>query len=446
MPDFSSLGIRIPEVLLPAAGIDLGRWAVIACDQHTSEPEYWRRVADLVGDSPSTLHLILPEAFLGRRAADPVPALQRCMRDYLSSGVFAAPRPGFIYVERSTPRTRRRRGLLVALDLEHYDFRPGSSSLARASEQTVEARLPARIRARRGAALEVPHAIVLLDDPEQSVIEPLGERTGSPLYDAELMLGGGRVRGWAVDEAGVSGIQDALSQLALPQAQQRYEGDAGEPLLYAVGDGNHALAAARSLWGELRASLDSHEAATHPARYALVELANVHDPGVVFEPIHRVVFGVDPEALLDALPGWFAGQGSTCRIERPASRAELEERADELRRDPSLHSLGAVTTRGTGLVSVRRPKASLPVESLQDFLDAYTAARSGARVDYIHGEGALHELCRAEGRVGFLLPALPKDDFFAGLVRRGPLPPKTFSLGEADEKRFYLEARRIVTS
>ena len=451
MQDFGRLAIEVPEVLLPAPWVDVSRWAVIACDQHTSEPEFWRQVEEFVGDSPSTLRLILPEAFLAGDGADagedPVPGIHGRMREYLDGGVFGPPAPRFIYLERSTPRAPRRRGLVVALDLEQYDFQEGARSLVRASESTVQERLPARIAVRRGAPLELPHAIVLVDDPEATVIEPVGDRFSArpPLYDADLMLGAGRVRGWAVeDEAALASIHAALTEQARPEAyQQRYGVADSDVLLFAVGDGNHALAAARSLWQELRAGLGEDEAATHPARYALVELVNVHDPGVVFEPIHRLVFGVDPGALLEALPDWFDDQGSTCRFERAEDHAVLRTRLGELRRDPALHALGTVTAEGLGVMAISEPKSSLAVESLQGFLDAYTASLRDARVDYIHGESAVRGLCAEPDRVGFLLPPMRKDELFGTLVREGALPPKTFSLGEADEKRFYLEARSL---
>ena len=448
MPDFSRLAVRVPEVLLPAPDVDLSRWAVIACDQHTSEPGYWRRVEAEVGQSPSTLRLILPEVFLAEDPPDlRIAAIQQRMGEYLDEGVFTPALASFIYVERSTVRIPRRRGLVAALDLDRYDFRPGARSLVRASESTVQERILARLEVRRGASLELPHVIVLFDDPERSVLEPLGLRLAAepPLYDAELMLGAGRVRGWAVEsETDLEAIHSALAVLARPELfRQRYGVADSDVLLFAAGDGNHALAAAKTLWEEVKAGLTEEAASRHPARHALVELVNVHDEGVIFEPIHRVVFGVEPPGLLSALSEWFAAQGSGCTLEELADEATLVSRLAELGRDPQLHVMGTVAGGSFGVVALARPKASLPAASLQGFLDAYTSGRTGARVDYIHGANALRTLAAEADRVGFLLPAMQKAELFRTIVREGALPAKTFSLGEADEKRFYLEARSL---
>ena len=448
MPDFSSLAIRVPEVLLPASGLDLSRWAVIACDQHTSEPGYWHRVEADVGEEPSTLRLILPEVFLAEGPPEErIAGIQQRMGEYLDGGIFTPPVRGFIYVERSTARIPRRRGLVAALDLERYDFRPGARSLVRASESTVPERILARLGLRRGASLELPHVIVLFDDPERRVLEPLGERLVSepPLYDAELMLGAGRVRGWAVEsEPDLEAIHSALAVLVRPESfRQRYGVAGSDVLLFAAGDGNHALAAAKTLWEEVKTGLTEEAASRHPARHALVELVNVHDEGLIFEPIHRVVFGVEPTGLLSALSEWFAAQGSSCTLEEVADDAMLASRLAELGRDPQVHLMGTVAGRSFGVVALARPKASLPVASLQGFLDAYTSERRDARVDYIHGAAAVRTLAGEADRVGFLLPAMQKAELFRTIVREGALPAKTFSLGEADEKRFYLEARSL---
>jgi hypothetical protein len=448
MPDFSSLAIEVPEVLLPAPGVDLSKWAVVACDQYTSQADYWARVEKTVGESPSAFRLVLPEAYLGTgKPEGRIATIHRHMREYLSSDVFAPPARRFVYVERRTARAPRRCGLVVALDLERYDYHEGARSLVRASERTVEERLPARMRVRKGAALELPHAIVLIDDPQGSVIEPLTQRVRSrvPLYDAELMLGGGHVSGWSVAEEGeLEAVRSALAELAQPETYQRKYGVAdSDVLLFAAGDGNHSLAAAKLLWQELKAEL-GEAAATHPARHALVELVNVHDPGLVFEPIHRVVFGVDSDALLAALLDWFDSQGSHCALERAADEPAMQARLAELSREPrALHAFGYVAGQRFGVVVLGEPKLSLPVESLQGFLDAYTAGQSDASVDYIHGEEAVRTLCTEADRIGFLLPTLEKGELFGTIIREGALPAKAFSLGEADEKRFYMEARRI---
>ena len=292
----AALGLAIPEILLPAAGVDLSRWAVVACDQYTSQPEYWKAVAERVGDAPSSLHLVLPEVWLGAPDEDArIAGIQARMREYLASGVFAKPLRGFIAVDRSTPHVASRRGLLVALDLDRYDWRPGARALVRATEATVEERLPPRLRVREGAALELPHVLVLVDDPQRSVIEPVCDAASrrAPLYDVELMSGAGRVRGWAVtDAAEIARVERGLAALAAPELQRaKYGPSDGDPFLYASGDGNHSLAAAKLAWERRKPALSGAERERDPARFALVELVNVHDPGLRFEPIHRVVFG-----------------------------------------------------------------------------------------------------------------------------------------------------------
>jgi hypothetical protein len=418
----AALGIAIPEILLPAPSVDLSRWAVVACDQYTSQPEYWKAVAERVGDAPSALHLVLPEVWLGAPDEEArIAAIQARMREYLAAGVFAKPLRGFVAVERSTPHVAARRGLMVALDLDRYDWRPGARALLRATEATVEERLPPRLRVREGAALELPHVLVLIDDPERSVIEPVAERAarGAPLYDVELMDGAGRVRGWAVsDPAEIARVERALAALAQPAVQRaKYGPSDGDPFLYASGDGNHSLAAAKLFWERRKPALPAAQRRDDPARFALVELVNVHDPGLRFEPIHRVVFGADPDALLaDLARTRGAGPG---------------------------HALRWVASTRSGVATFRHGDEPLAVAALQAFLDEWLAAHPGARIDYIHGDEALARLSAEPDRIGFYLPAFEKSALFPTVARRGVLPRKAFSLGEAEEKRFYLEARRI---
>jgi len=418
----SSLGIAVPEILLPAASVDLSRWAVIACDQYTSQPEYWKAVAERVGDAPSALHLVLPEVWLGAPdEALRIAAIGARMREYLSRGVFAPPFRGFVAVDRSTPHVPSRRGLMVALDLERYDWRPGAHALVRATEATVEERLPPRLRVREAAALELPHVLVLVDDPQRTVIEPVCDAAvrGAPLYDVELMHGAGRVRGWAVRETGeIERVERALAALASPAVQAaKYGPSTGDPFLYASGDGNHSLAAAKLYWEQRKGALPAAQRESDPARFALVELVNVHDPGLRFEPIHRVVFGLEPDALLEDL-----------------------ERA---RGAGPVHRLRWSAGTRSGVASLSAENEPLAVAALQGFLDAWLAKNPGAQIDYIHGNDALAELAAQPQRIGFFLPAFEKSALFPTVARRGVLPRKAFSLGEAEEKRFYLEARRI---
>ncbi len=412
MEELAAVGLAVPEVLLPARGIDLARWAVVACDQYTSEPEYWKACEERVGAAPSTLRLVLPEVWLGAADEDArVTAIHSAMREYLARGVFGPPLRGLVLVDRATPHVRSRLGLLVALDLERYEWRRGSAALARATEATVEERLPPRMRVRRGAEVELPHVLVLIDDPGRTVVEPLAERARgrAPLYDTALEPASGRVRGAAVTDPGeLAGVARSLAALARGP----------EPFLYAVGDGNHSLAAAKQVWEERKRGLSEAERARDPARHALVELVNIHDPGLRFEPIHRLVFGARPESLA----------------------AELAAAAPD---GPAAHRLAWTGAGRSGEAVLRGPRDSLALAVFQDALDRWLAAHPAARIDYIHGDETLERLAAAPDRAGFGMPAFAREAVFPAVARDGALPRKTFSLGDAEEKRFYLEARRI---
>jgi hypothetical protein len=442
----AQIGLLVPTLLLPRAGVDLTRWAVVACDQYTSQPDYWARVEALVGDSPSTLRLILPEVYLG--AADEawrIEAIQSAMRRYLAEGILTPQPLGLALVERETAHGRKRGGLVAALDLEHYDFTPGAKTLIRPTEGTILERLPPRIRVREGAPLELPHVMVLIDDPGRRVIEPLFAEPLEKLYDFPLMLDGGRARGWRVDRPeSIRRVVTELTRLADPAGFGDRYGVAGEPvLLYAMGDGNHSFATAKIIWENLkRAAPDPAAVMNHPARHALVELVNLHDEGLEFEAIHRVVFGVDLERVLDAMVAFFVAQGSALGVlDCPSWPAARQAWLD--RQQPGRHVIAFASEYRCGVLFVDRPRLTLPVATLQAFLDQYLPDRPGARLDYIHGEDALERLGTQPGCIGFFLPALAKDDFFRTIIRDGVLPRKTFSMGEADEKRFYLECRRI---
>lgn len=444
--NFAGIALQAPSLLLPRAGVDLTKWAVVACDQYTSQPDYWARVEALVGDAPSTLRLILPEVFLG--AADErrrIQDIQESMRRYLAEGILVPQPPGLMLVERETARGRSRKGLIAALDLECYDFTVGAKPLIRPTEGTILERLPPRVRVREGAPLETPHVMVLIDDPERMVIEPLFAEPLEPAYDVPLMLDSGRVRGWRVNHPLlVQWVVEQLTRLADPAAFAARYGVTDEPvLLYAMGDGNHSFATAKTIWEDLkRAAPDPAAIMDHPARHALVELVNLHDEGLEFEAIHRVAFGVDLDRLLAAMTAFFAAQSSALGVldcpSWPAARQAWLER-----QRPGRQVIAFASENRCGVLTIDRPRLTLPVASLQAFLDEALPDWPGARLDYIHGEDALQRLGARPGNVGFYLPALAKDDFFRTLIRDGALPRKTFSMGEADEKRFYLECRRI---
>ena len=355
------------------------------------------------------------------------------MQAYLKSGVLAEQRPGFMLIEREVGRAAPRKGLVVALDLEQYDYRDGAQKLIRTTEGTDQSRLPPRIQVRENAPLETPHIMVLIDDPQQAVIEPLGAKDLELAYDFELMLGGGRLRGWHIDDEGlINEIARHLARLACGEP----------PLIYAMGDGNHSFATARAVWERLKAQAeDERQIMNHPARYALAELVNVHDEGLEFAPIHRVVFGVDAADLLRAMETHYIGNGFSRRTfaDRDGWEAACREAAVG-----SGHHIPYISGTERGLLSIAEPSFQLEVASLQAFLDRYLDAHPRARLDYIHGEGVLEQLAAEPDSIGFFLPTMDKRDLFKTIVIDGATPRKTFSLGEAVEKRYYLECRRLV--
>ena len=441
--DLAKLALHVPTILFPRPGIDLTRWAVIACDQYTAEPEYWGEVDRLVGAAPSTLRLTFPEVFLNKGDEGlRITAINAAMRQYLADGTLQELPPGLVLLDRQTSHVPSRKGLMVALDLEHYDYLPGAQTLIRATEGTILDRLPPRIRVREQAPIELPHIMVLIDDPERTVIEPLFDAELPSLYDFELMKNGGRLRGWHIDEpALLEQVGRALASLADPQRfAQRYGSD--RVMLYAMGDGNHSFATAKAIWEQLKAAAPDRAAIMdHPARYALVELVNVHDPGLEFEAIHRVLFEVDTDDLLACARAHFAAIGTPCRVDWLADRKAVAAAAATA--PAGSHAIPFIAGGRFGLLSVARPHLMLAVATLQEFLDAYLAAGGRGHIDYIHGADAVERLSASADTIGFLLPALSKHELFGTIVRDGALARKTFSMGEADEKRFYLECRRI---
>ena len=438
MKRFESIGVQIPEVYLPRPGVDLTRWGVIACDQYTSEPEYWAEVERIVGENPSAYHLILPEVFLGQPDEPArIEKIQAKMRQYLDGGVLV-PQEGLIYVERSTGPGKMRRGLVLALDLEQYDFNKGSRSLIRATEGTILERLPPRMKIREGAPLELPHILVLIDDPAGTVIEPIAKAKSSlrELYDFDLMLGSGHLAGWQVSDPGLEArVIAALEALAQPEEfAQKYAVGPGQPvLLFAMGDGNHSLATAKAIWEKIKARVGMD----HPARYALVEIENLHDAGLEFEPIHRVVFGVRQDPVEAACQFY----GEKARYTRLSSPEEMVRKVDENPASPQ--RIGVIRPGEFGILEVSQPPSNLPVGTLQAFLDAYIKNGGGEKIDYVHGSGVVSRLGSQAGNAGFYLPAMNKADLFKTVILDGALPRKTFSMGEAREKRFYVEARKI---
>lgn len=439
----AALGLRVPEVLLPAEGIDYSKWAVVACDQYSSEREYWKRAEQAAAGSPSTLNLIFPEAFLeDEDKNERILRIQSTMRSYLTRGVLKSAGPGLVLVERFTSAgDKPRLGLVMAFDLEAYDYSAGSRSLIRSSEGTIVERLPPRIAIRCGAPLELPHIMILVDDPGRTVIEPIYEaRSKLPLlYDFNLMLGSGRIRGWKVADSDRLGkLAEALSRLADPEKYRaRYGKD--DVMLFAVGDGNHSLATAKAVWEETKKTLIGEGASLdHPARYALAELVNLYDEGLPFHPIHRLISGAAKHALIAAMKA-----STSCEVEPAVSIEEAIARVDEAD-SASLQCVALVDAAGADLVRFTRPRAKLAAGTLQSILDPFVAAEKGVAIDYIHGTESLVQLARKPGNVGLYLPPVDKSGFFATVIRDGVMPRKTFSMGEAPDKRFYIEARKIV--
>ena len=414
---------RIPfrpaEILLPAKNVPLETWACLACDQYTSQPEYWQRTEELVGDHPSTLRLMLPECYL-QESEQRIPGIHGAMSEYLSRGLLErAVKKGFVLCRRRT-LSGTRIGLVGTVDLEEYDFTPGSLSPVRPTEQTIAERLPPRLKIRRGAPLELSHILILIDDPLGQVLSPLANKTESlrKLYDFELMQEGGRLEGFAVESAeDLAGIETRLEDLRKNQGSH--------PLLLAVGDGNHSLATAKAYWDEVKESLSERERRTHPARFALCEVENIHDPALSFKPIHRLITGTTPEELYDCWEKYAQARGMELAEEGEGHTFQMLIRKDEYP------------------VIVKRPDGAIPCETIQHFLDDFLKNHPKARIDYIHDAPSLRKLALRKDSIGFLLPEIDKHTFFAQVEALGVLPRKTFSMGRADEKRFYMEAKRI---
>lgn len=417
------------DILLPRT--DLTRWSVVACDQYSSEPDYWQRVEHFVGSAPSALRLILPEALLcsADRTAleDSIPA---AMHSYIEGGLFDTLENSFIYTERSLADGSVRRGIIGRLDLEAYDYVPHSLTPVHSTEGTVEDRLPPRVALRARCPLELPHIVIFADDERRQVVEPLSSaaKQAEPIYDFELMENGGRIRGWRLDDTHAASLDRALAALAEPEYFCKKYGIETEdmlgipPLSFAVGDGNHSLAAAKLHWEHLRAGLSEEQRLLHPARWALVELENLHDEGVRFEPIHRVVFESCTEGF------WSAAESYWNNVSRKGEPV----------------SICCVTAEGERRITVSGLSSGELIGLADAFLSSWVEAHGG-RVDYIHGDDTARGMAGRDGCLGFILPPIDKAGLFPSLIKSGAFPRKSFSVGSACDKRFYLEARFIVS-
>ncbi|MBQ9628413.1 MAG: DUF1015 domain-containing protein [Synergistaceae bacterium] len=392
--------------LLPDAE-DLAKWAVIACDQFTSQPDYWEKVRDIAGNSPSAYNLILPEAMLNESGLQKIEQINAAMNSYLEQKIFTEYKDSYIYVERELLDGSIRRGVVGVIDLEEYDFREGRTPRIRATEETVKERIPARKIIRENAALELSHVILLCDDEKKNLIEPLthSKHSMKKLYGFELMLGGGKINGWLINGEQARAFTTRMNAYIKRKSKEL-------SLTFAVGDGNHSLAAAKSCY------LDNP---TELSRYAMVELENIHDDALKFEPIHRIVKGVNPEEFISEIQNNICVKGWTS--------------------SKNSWALNYYDHGRNGIIFVDKSKGASPLIVLQKYLDS-----KGCNIDYIHDTESLMKLADESDCVGFEMPPFDsnaKRDFFSVISQSGVLPRKTFSMGHAQEKRYYLEARRI---
>lgn len=445
---FESIGVKMPEIYLPDSSVDWNKRSVVACDQYTSQPDYWENVKAHVWDAPSTLNIIFPEVYLEDGNEDErISDIKSNMTKYLDQWILQNKWYGFVYLDRQTSQVRSRKGLVMALDLEKYDYNKGSQTLIRATEGTIVDRLPPRIKVRDGAPFELPHIMVLIDDPKKQVIEPIADELDkhTKLYDFDLMMEWGHISWYQInDEETVNRIVNGLINLADKEVfKTKYGvGDDLGVLLFAMGDGNHSFATAKAIWEEKKKSLSPEEMLDHPARFALVEINNVHDIGITFEPIHRVLFNVNNEDLFAKMQEYFLSVGSELLIERYDTKEETKENMKES--NSNMHYCRGMDKEWYMILWIKNPKLNLEVWNIQSFLDQYLKVNPEVKIDYVHGEEVTEQLGRKVGNLWLLFPIMDKSDFFKTVVVDWALPRKTFSMGEAEEKRFYLEARKII--
>lgn len=420
----NSTAFHNADILLPKESVDTYKWSVIACDQYTSEPEYWDQVYSNVGSAPSTLNLILPELYLEEdNVAQRIDNIHSSMDKYISDGIFDEYKNAMVYVERVQGNGILRQGIVGAIDLEKYDFSKGSTSEVRATEATVIERIPPRIKVRQGAPLELPHIMILIDDPDCTVIEPLAAQSGSmkKLYDTDLMQNGGSIKGFLMNDEQQEEVDSALCALAdESKFLKKYSLDRSPVLLYAMGDGNHSLATAKEFYEQLKKSEPDKDFSNHPARYALAEIVNLHSDALKFEAIHRLVYDVDCEKLLKELADALV-----------LSETEVSDQyviCSYKGQDKKMY--------------IHKKSSNLSVGSLQNFLDQFIKT-NGGKIDYIHGSDTVKNLAEKHSGLGFILPDMDKSQLFPTVIKDGALPRKTFSMGHAEDKRFYMEARKI---
>ncbi len=422
-------GIKTPDILLPKKNIDTKAWSVVACDQYTSEPEYWETLSEEIGDKPSTLRIIYPEVYLERPDKEEIIAsINKKMNEYLENNIFDEYKESFILVERTT-ESGTRFGLMLALDLECYDYSKDSKTLIRATEGTILSRIPPRKEIRKDAKIELPHIMVLISDKEKKIIEPLKEKRQSleKIYDTDLNKNGGHITGYLVSsicdiEAVLNGFESLYNSL-----------DKSNPLLFAMGDGNHSLATAKSCWEDIKKNLSEDEKKDHPARFALVEIENIFDPGLLFEPIHRVFFNIE-EKTFDNLLSSFCKSFTKEKVACPNCLTSGVNKSGQ--------HFGLITENGYVVYTIEGAEKEIAAGTIQLVIDKMLEEKKG-EVDYIHGKDVTISLGSKKGNLGIILPDVSKDRFFSDMLKDGAYPRKTFSIGHANEKRYYMEARRI---
>lgn len=438
MKTFYEMGVALPQILIPK-NIDTEIWCVVACDQFTQDRNYWKNAEKIADGKPSTLNIILPEVYLNDSdKSERIKKIQETMKDYLSSNIFLPPENEMVYVERKTHFGRTRRGLVLAIDLEKYEWKPFSKALIRATEATIKERIPPRMEIREGASLESPHIMLLVNDAERLLVEGTGKRVrgNAPLYEGKLMQESGSISGWKVkNDDDLEYVRSSLEKL-----YEKNKDPDGSAFLFAVGDGNHSLATAKAVWEKYKLeNPDKAKDEKCPIRYALVEVVNIYDEGLTFEPIHRVVFDSNKKNVIEKLASKLNGKLSNIVSENELSARVKNSNAD----------FGFVFTENgkEKLVLLSTEIKELAVSKLQPALDEIlqNESQSGnkSEIDYIHGEEEVFRLGKKDNALTILLPPVAKESFFATINKTGPLPRKSFSMGEASEKRFYLECRRL---
>ena len=410
------------NILLPK-NIDMTKWSVVACDQYTSEMDYWNEVEKIVGASPSTLRITLPEIFLeDSDVNERINKINDTMKEYLDEDLFYELKDSMIYLERTQADGRVREGLMGMVDLEDYSYEKGSQTLIRATEKTVIERIPPRLKVRENALLELPHIMILIDDEKKKIIEDLkNEVTDSDVvYDFDLMENGGHIKGYKLNNDSITKVEEGLEALCDKEYfEKKYNVKDKGILLFAMGDGNHSLATAKANYENLKKTMTPDEYLNHPSRYALVELVNLHSEALEFEPIHRVIFDTDVNKLIEELYKYY-----------------------DINEEGNGQYFELVTKDIDKKLYISNPKSNIAVGSIQMFLDEYLKDNKG-KLDYIHGDETTKNMGMEENNVAILFEAMPKEELFRTVILDGALPRKTFSMGHSYDKRYYLEARKI---